>query len=808
MIVRSPISTQSILFMQNYAPLDADAGRSLPSLYCIGRSERRKGNDLFVELAAWLRRSSFYEAAHIGEQDSQHNRTASGQFLGTIAKRRGLDIPHRSAMNRKQLLELFSRRSIVVLPVRYDTFNLIALEALFSGCPVVISNRAGVCDYLDSTHPGLPYTKIDFENFYSAVPAIQALVDDCDAHRKRLTDYLLSQQSHVDYQPLQMQSIYSEFLNGSDDGPRVRRDELLHYVEQHPIRARFTDYRKRLLTDRIPNIRIPIRIPNIRFPIPAIHSPMRTPGAFLRDKALDYFGDDKYFATLQDAKCVPARLASGSHIADVNQTQLRDKLDAIYEISSNPLYRCNFWRDIARIERILGNELIAVTYESRILRLLGEDKLNLLPQVLATSKKHGFVEEAKVAGAMYADPADAENRIHAYLQDAYERNRVRQDKPWLYVEDHRTPDTPRVSVIVSLYNAADKLGFFLTALLRQTLVRKGEVEIILADSGSPADEKAIYDEFRRQHSINAIYARSEKRETIQSAWNRGIGLARAPFLVFLGVDETLYPEGLEVLAAELDQNPDVDWVMANSLVTAVEENGALKNDIMSYDRTGGSKEHTYLETCYLSWVGGMYRKNIHDRFGYYDETFGAAGDTEIKNRILPYIKVKFVPRTLGLFLNYPDGQTTASPRAEIEDLRAWYIHRTLGGVRYAFQNRPADDVRLMLATSLGYRKSYCGHVSSDIEYASALANYLSDRMGMDDDIAEDLETLQTHLRAMEFTHRPVRRIDAFLSMVRTWRTFKNLEAKHRARFVGQGWPLYTVFNDNRYEQHSWLWKSR
>jgi len=33
--------------------------RDKPALYCIGRMERRKGNDLFIELVRWIDRSAF-----------------------------------------------------------------------------------------------------------------------------------------------------------------------------------------------------------------------------------------------------------------------------------------------------------------------------------------------------------------------------------------------------------------------------------------------------------------------------------------------------------------------------------------------------------------------------------------------------------------------------------------------------------------------------------------------------------------------------------------------------------------------------
>ena len=439
-----------------------------------------------------------------------------------------------------------------------------------------------------------------------------------------------------------------------------------------------------------------------------------------------YFGDQRFFDATVDFLELRRRLKRVSGLREHHRHLLKDRLEANYQNSFNPLFRCNFWLDIARIERLRGNELIAATYELRVLRLLGDDRIGLSPRVGATLIKHGFMREAKAAEAMFGDPDLAEERVYTLLLTAFDRLRKYEAKPLEILDDRRSGD-PKVTVVVSLYKAADKLAYFLTALAQQTLVREGKVEFVLVDSGSPTSERQVLKAFLQHTPLNVVYARSQARETIQAAWNRGIALARAPYLVFLGADETLYPETLEVLARELDRNPGVDWVMTNSLVTAVDDKGLYQRDIMPYDRTGAGKDHVYLETCYLSWVGGMYRKSIHDRFGYYDEDFGAAGDTEFKNRILPHINVKFVDSGLGLFLNYPEGQTTLSPRAEIEDLRAWYMHRTPGGVRYAFENRPVEDAEALLCQTLGYRKSFCRHISSDIEYGSYLSRYIRTR---------------------------------------------------------------------------------
>lgn len=763
-----------------------------PNLYCIGRTERRKGNDLFVELVRWLNPDAYGKAAHIGDEVMAPWGVGTRHILWDIAKKRGLEIDNHPSLSRAELSRVFRDRSIVVLPVRYDTLNLIALEALFEGCPVAISSEAGVCDYLDESFPGLPYVKIDINNFYAAAGQLNDLLSHYDEYCARLHAFLAKTIPHLHKTP-DIGSIYSRILSAPSSATSAPREVISYYEPGLTLHARAW----RQLTRLVP-------IDTYRSATQLI-----TEGKarlVRKVEESEIFGDARYLATVLDARHVPSRLKHIAEHSEYNTMRLREKLDEIYAASSNPLFRCNFWLDIARIERVLGNEMMAVTYELRALRLVGRDAFGILPRVVRTLSALGLPLEAEVATAMYSDATLAPARVHEFLRGQYERNLPSSALPFIHVDDRRS-GTPRVAIIVSLYKAAPKLRLFLTMLLRQTLVKRGSVEIILVDSGSPDHERDVIQQFWGTTGMNAVYARSVQRETIQSAWNRGIQLARAPYLVFLGVDETLYPDALEILAAELDKDASIDWVMANSLVTAVDQHGVFKNDVMPYDRTGGTKDHTYLETCYLSWVGGMYRKSIHERFGYYDPTFSAAGDTEFKNRVLPYISAKFVPKTLGLFLNYPDERTTASPRAEIEDLRAWYAHRTPGGVDYAFRNRSKEDVQQLLYSALGYRKSYCSHLSSDIEYATYLAQFLSSRDRSVPPIHADLQSFLNQIRILEFSNTPPTMLSSMNTLLSAWRVARDIQNRNSPTLRASSTPVFKILNDNRYEQHSWLWRS-
>ena len=390
---------------------------SKPSIYCIGRSERRKGNDLFVELVRWLKRDSFDHAVHIGDQGYSYHGISSGYLLQNIAKQRNIEIELQPAMDREQLDRLYAGRAIVVLPVRYDSLNLVAMESLFSGCPIAISSRAGVCDYLDETHPGLPYVKIDFDNFYAAVADLQDLVDNYDKHRDALLASL-AQHSPFPATPLNMNAVYQKILSTPARHESLGREAAIPYEERgRSQKERLARFARQLL------------------PLHTYHILRRTavaPKSFIIEKIKksEYLGDAKFFGALSDARLLPWRLTRIAAHSEYNKERLREKLSEIYGSASNPLHRCNFWLDIARIERILGNELMAVTYELRILRLLGEDRLGLLPNVMSTLNKHGLTHEAKAVQAMYAEPEKAEENVYAYLNQ------------WALQHLWRVPDLP------------------------------------------------------------------------------------------------------------------------------------------------------------------------------------------------------------------------------------------------------------------------------------------------------------------------------------------------------------------------------
>jgi glycosyltransferase involved in cell wall biosynthesis len=747
------------------------------ALNFIGRTEGFKGPDLFLELLGWLPRGSYRDARLIGPPVLDKAQLSSTEHLQRMADRRGLKVEIVPPMSRIELEKLYSTRSITVLPSRMDTFNLVALESLFAGCPTAISTKAGVCRFIRESWPALPYTALDVDKLYGSAPALLKAINEYDHRREELAKVIAG--GVPEFKAASLETIYGAATE-SEHFLRSESERMYLRLEAFYFRHRTRAY------DRLTTTGIRVCDALRTQTESKVKSPIVKEGE-LWAECRDFF---------YAAENTPAQI--DVKVAGISRIAATCRID-----------RARVWAEMARLERLRGNDFVAATYDIRVMRALGEDRLGRLPLVVAELRHQGFPKEAEAVIALYGPSETRVTRGRALLESARTGHRAVPERAFELVEDTRAPQRPKVSIIVSLYRAADKFETFVNMLAQQPWVQSDRAELVFVDSHSPTDEHRIFKAVAAAVGLKAVYARTSQRETIQTAWNRGILLARGEYLSFLGADEMVRPDCFGLLAAELDADPKLDWVQGNALITEVDQHGTHVKDVMLYQRIPYEQDLVRLETCYLSWVGGMYRKDIHDRFGYYDETFGAAGDTEFKNRILPWIRSKTLPLTLGVFLNYPEVRTTQSPRAEIEDLRAWYLHRSVAGVEYALTDRSAVDALMLFRKAINYRKSYLGHLSSDLDYAWAVAEY-SASTGSNAISA-------TCADAVARTLNGYRELDWLPTLSPRSPTREKLRVETLAATQAQRVtaelgrttpPDWRIFNDNRHEQHFFVWPGR
>jgi glycosyltransferase involved in cell wall biosynthesis len=208
-----------------------------------------------------------------------------------------------------------------------------------------------------------------------------------------------------------------------------------------------------------------------------------------------------------------------------------------------------------------------------------------------------------------------------------------------------------VSAIVSTYANERFIEGCLRDLLRQTLGR--QLEIIVIDSCSPQNEGVIVRRFQAKHP-NIVLVRTEQRETLYQAWNRGIKMARGKYVTNANTDDRLRPDAYEIIARELDADTNIALVYGDILFTNLENQTFEKHIRTGFSRRPDYSPEIMLTGCHMG-PQPMWRKEIHAAIGYFDESFRSAGDYEFWCRIALRYPMRHLRRFLGLYLHNPAG---------------------------------------------------------------------------------------------------------------------------------------------------------
>lgn len=111
--------------------------------------------------------------------------------------------------------------------------------------------------------------------------------------------------------------------------------------------------------------------------------------------------------------------------------------------------------------------------------------------------------------------------------------------------------TPVISIIMPIYNAAQTLSESIASVQAQTL---GNWELILIDDGSRDDSHTIAERIARDDSRIRILKQSNQGPA--AARNTGIAVARADLLAFLDADDHWAPERLSGMITNLNAYPN------------------------------------------------------------------------------------------------------------------------------------------------------------------------------------------------------------------------------------------------------------
>jgi Glycosyl transferase family 2 len=128
---------------------------------------------------------------------------------------------------------------------------------------------------------------------------------------------------------------------------------------------------------------------------------------------------------------------------------------------------------------------------------------------------------------------------------------------------------PRVSVLLTVYNYADYVG---QAIRSVGLANLDEVEVIAVDDASSDDSvEAIRDACRQLPWLSLRLIRRFRNAGLSAARNLAAQHANADLLFVLDADNAVLPNGLDLLAAALEENPEAAF--AYGLIEAFDAHG-------------------------------------------------------------------------------------------------------------------------------------------------------------------------------------------------------------------------------------------
>ncbi len=214
----------------------------------------------------------------------------------------------------------------------------------------------------------------------------------------------------------------------------------------------------------------------------------------------------------------------------------------------------------------------------------------------------------------------------------------------------RTP-IPLVSAIVPTYNAGSFLPGLLENLVEQSL--GDQLEIIIVDTDSQTNEWEIVKPYLDKYS-NMSYVRTSYRESGAAATNKGIELAKGKYITPAPTDDRLRVDALELMAMELENNPDISLVYADVLMTM-----SANQTFAHHKRSGYSIRFDYgldmMMTGYHMGPLAMWKRSLHDSVGFFDDKYLCANDYDFYCRVALQASMRHIPKFLGLYMRNTKG---------------------------------------------------------------------------------------------------------------------------------------------------------
>ena len=221
-------------------------------------------------------------------------------------------------------------------------------------------------------------------------------------------------------------------------------------------------------------------------------------------------------------------------------------------------------------------------------------------------------------------------------------------------------DLPKISLVTSVFKADEYIEQLMEDVTRQTIFEE-KCEWIILNANPPGEEfdEEVILRYVEKYPDNIVYKRLEEDPGIYDTWNMAIKMSTGDYVTNVNCDDRRPMDAYEKQAKLLYANSDVGLVYNDSYI--VHEPNIRWEDVPSncqqYQFEQFSKEAMLRQN--LPHNNPMWRRSLHDKFGYFNQHYKSAGDWDLWLRCA-FGGVKFMKHSevLGVYYFNPTGMST------------------------------------------------------------------------------------------------------------------------------------------------------
>lgn len=211
------------------------------------------------------------------------------------------------------------------------------------------------------------------------------------------------------------------------------------------------------------------------------------------------------------------------------------------------------------------------------------------------------------------------------------------------------------SVLIPVYNGEKFLEKTIKSCLAQTIVDK--VEIIVIDDCSSDSSFEIMQHLASLYS-NIMALKNENNSGINKTVNKAASLARGKYLMFLGHDDMLRPNHIEIITNEFDDK--TSFIHCNADLIDKDDNvfGIGVDDNQQFRKTEKIKYYLALGNVVHS-TGTIIQKKYFDKVGGWDESYRNYGEWLLWIKLSSVGNVKYSTNIKALYRRHDTNITNS-----------------------------------------------------------------------------------------------------------------------------------------------------